>query len=130
MKQVLQNIRDGKLSVKDCPAPLAQPGELLIANVATLISAGTEKMVMDLASKSLLGKARERPDHVRRVLEKVRNEGLFNTIRAVREKLDEPMAMGYSAAVSCWPAVVEYRTLNRVTESPAMETTRKLCLFL
>ncbi len=72
---------------------MVQRGQLMIANAASLISAGTEKMVMDLASKSLLGKARERPDHVRRVLEKVRNEGLMNTVRAVREKLDEPMAM-------------------------------------
>ncbi len=70
-------------------------------------------MVMDLASKSLLGKARERPDHVRRVLEKVRNEGLFNTIRAVREKLDEPMAMGYSAAgivLACGRGIQNFKT--------------------
>ncbi len=120
MKQVLQNIRDGKLSVKDCPAPLAQPGELLIANVASLISAGTEKMVMDLASKSLLGKARERPDHVRRVLEKVRNEGLLNTLSAVKEKLDEPMAMGYSAAgivLACGHGVQHFKPGDRVASN-------------
>lgn len=120
MKQVLQNIRDGKLTVRDCPAPLAQPGELLIANVASLISAGTEKMVMDLASKSLLGKARERPDHVRRVIEKVRNEGLLNTIRAVKEKLDEPMAMGYSAAgivLACGHGVQHFKPGDRVASN-------------
>ena len=74
MKQVLQNIKDGNLSVADCPAPVAQAGRVVIANSASLISAGTEKMVMDLAGKSLLGKARERPDHVRRVLEKSATE--------------------------------------------------------
>ena len=55
---------------------MAQPGEVLIANVASMISAGTERMVIDLAEKSLFGKARERPDLVRRVIEKCRNEGL------------------------------------------------------
>src|SRR5687767_8569205 len=72
MKQVVQDISRGRLQVATVPAPMVQRGELLIANRASLISAGTEKMAMDLASKSLLGKARERPDHVRRVLEKVR----------------------------------------------------------
>ena len=98
MKQVLQSIRSGDLDVIELPEPLAHPGELLIANVASLISAGTEKSIMGLAKKSLIGKARSRPDHVRRVLEKVRNEGLFETLRQVRAKLDEPMAMGYSSA--------------------------------
>ena len=75
MQQVVQEINSGKLRVADIPAPLAQPGEVLIANVASIISAGTERMVIDLAKKSLLGKARERPDLVRRVIEKCRNEG-------------------------------------------------------
>ncbi len=120
MKQVLQNVKDGQLSLTDCPAPMVQPGHLLIANEASLISAGTEKMVMDLASKSLLGKARERPDHVRRVLEKVRNEGLFNTIQAVREKLDEPMSMGYSASgivLACGEGVQDYKPGDRVASN-------------
>lgn len=98
MKQVTQNIRSGQLELNDLPEPLASPGELVIANAASLISAGTEKTVMGLAKKSLIGKARARPDHVRRVLQKVKNEGLFETIRQVRAKLGEPMAMGYSSA--------------------------------
>ncbi len=120
MKQVLQNIRNGRLSVIDCPAPMAQPGHVLIANSASLISAGTEKMVMELAGKSLLGKARERPDHVRRVLEKVRNEGLVNTVRAVREKLDEPMTMGYSSAgvvLACGSGVQNFKPGDRVASN-------------
>lgn len=120
MKQVLQNIKNGKLSVADCPAPVAQAGRVVIANSASLISAGTEKMVMDLAGKSLLGKARERPDHVRRVLEKVRNEGLMNTVRAVREKMDEPMTMGYSSAgivLACGAGVEHYKPGDRVASN-------------
>lgn len=94
----MQSIKDGKLDLKAIPEPLVRPGTVLIANACSLISAGTEKMVMDLAQKSLLGKARERPDQVRRVLEKLRNEGVMNTVAQVREKLDEPMPMGYSSA--------------------------------
>ncbi|HUE15427.1 MAG TPA: dehydrogenase, partial [Planctomycetaceae bacterium] len=86
MQQVVQEIRSGKLGVAEVPAPLAQSGEVLIANVASVISAGTERMVIDLAKKSLLGKARERPDLVRRVIEKCRNEGLLSTFRQVREQ--------------------------------------------
>ena len=78
--------------------PMANTGQVLIANQASLISAGTEKSLLDLSKKSLLGKARERPDHVRRVVEKIRNEGLLDTIQQVRKKLDEPMSMGYSSA--------------------------------
>ncbi|MBL8848226.1 MAG: bi-domain-containing oxidoreductase [Planctomycetaceae bacterium] len=120
MQQLLQNIRDGKLSLARIPDPLVQPGELLIANSASVVSAGTEKMVMDLAKKSLLGKARERPDHVRRVLEKVRNEGLLTTIRQVREKLDSPMSMGYSSAgivLACGAGVQDYKPGDRVASN-------------
>jgi len=98
MQQVMQNLRTGKLELPSLPEPVVQAGEVLIANLASVISAGTEKMAMDLARKSLLGKALERPDHVRRVLEKIKQEGLVNTILQVRAKLDEAIALGYSSA--------------------------------
>ena len=72
MQQVIQNIRNGRLSVATVPDPLVRPGHVLIANSYSVISAGTEKIAIELAQKSLLGKARERPDQVRRVLEKWR----------------------------------------------------------
>lgn len=120
MKQVIQNIRNGQLTVQTIPAPAAAAGEVLIANQASLVSAGTEKMVMDLAKKSLLGKARERPDQVRRVLEKIRNEGLLNTIQQVRRKLDEPMTMGYSSAgvvLACGQGVQHFKPGDRVASN-------------
>ena len=98
MQQMTQNIRNGELSVRTVPDPMARPGHILIANEASVISAGTEKMAIDLARKSLLGKARERPDHVRRVLQKLRQEGFFSTLDQVRNKLDEPMSLGYASA--------------------------------
>src|SRR3954462_1136058 len=120
MQQVIQNIRNGRLSVATVPDPVVRAGHLLIANAASIISAGTEKMAMELAQKSLLGKARERPDHVRRVLEKGRNEGLLATIAQVREKLDEPMTMGYSSAgvvLACGEGVQNFKPGDRVASN-------------
>lgn len=120
MKQVLQSIRDGKLSVAEIPAPAVMGGQVLIANATSLVSAGTEKMVQDLAKKSLLGKARERPDQVRRVLEKVRREGFFKTLGQVRQKLDEPLTMGYSSAgvvLACGAGVHEFKPGDRVASN-------------
>ena len=94
-RQIVQNINDGQLLIDKSPVSAPQPGQVLIANRSSLISAGTEKMARDLAKKSLLAKAKERPDHVKRVLQKVRHEGLLNTIQQVREKLSDPMTMGY-----------------------------------
>ena len=102
------------------PEPLVQPGRLLIANRASLISAGTEKTAMELARKSLVGKARERPDQVRRVLEKLRNEGFFQTLAQVRGKLDEPMAMGYSSTgvvLACGEGVQSFKPGDRVASN-------------
>src|SRR5207302_5652967 len=76
MKQVVQTVRGGATRVIDVPDPLAHPGHVLVANVVSLISAGTERHVVELAQKSLLAKAKSRPDHVRRVIEKVRVEGI------------------------------------------------------
>jgi predicted dehydrogenase/threonine dehydrogenase-like Zn-dependent dehydrogenase len=98
MKQLLQRIDNGATEVREVPAPIAGPGEVLIANEASLVSAGTEKMILDLSKKSLLGKARERPDQVRRVLEKLRTEGVRETLQQVRAKLADPMTLGYSSA--------------------------------
>lgn len=120
MKQVIQNIRNGQLSVAQVPEPTALPGQVLIANQASLVSAGTERMIIELSKKSLLGKARERPDQVRRVLEKIRHEGLLPTIQQVRTKLDEPMTMGYSSAgivVACGAGVQEFKPGDRVASN-------------
>lgn len=98
MKQLLQNLRDGKAAVVDVPVPTPRPGTVLVRNAASLISAGTERMVVDFAEKSLLGKARSRPDLVRQVLDKARREGVITTLEAVFNRLDQPMALGYSSA--------------------------------
>lgn len=98
MKQVLQYVDSGKLEVADVPTPAAKPGGVLVRTSASLISAGTEKMMVDLGRKSLLGKARARPDLVKQVVDKARKEGVLNTVQAVRARLEEPLVLGYSAA--------------------------------
>ena len=98
LKQVVQDVRSGVTGTHTIPAPTLGPQEVLVAAAQSLVSAGTERYVVDLARKSLFGKARARPDQVRRVLEKVRDEGLLVTAQQVRAKLDEPMPLGYSAA--------------------------------
>jgi predicted dehydrogenase/threonine dehydrogenase-like Zn-dependent dehydrogenase len=98
MKQVVQELRGGRPSVRDVPAPMVTPHHVLVALSTSLISAGTERHVVELARKSLLGKARERPDDVRRVLEKMRVEGIRSTAQQLRARLDEAMPLGYSAA--------------------------------
>jgi predicted dehydrogenase/threonine dehydrogenase-like Zn-dependent dehydrogenase len=98
MKQVIQNFRSGELKVDEVPETICQSGGILVSNVASLISAGTEKMVIDLAQKTLVGKARERPDLVHQVINKLRRDGLMTTIQTVKARLEAPIALGYSCA--------------------------------
>ena len=95
MKQVLQNLKNGLTEVADVPCPQAGRGQLLIRTTRTLVSVGTERMLVDFGKASLLDKARQQPDKVRMALDKLRTDGLVPTIEAVRNKLDQPMPMGY-----------------------------------
>jgi polar amino acid transport system substrate-binding protein len=98
MKQVIQNFRSGLLKVDEVPEPVVKSGGILVRNAASLISAGTERMAVELAQKSLLGKARERPDLVRQVIGKVRRDGWMSALRAAKARLETPLALGYSCA--------------------------------
>jgi len=98
MKQLLQNIKNGKSIVEDVPIPTPREGQALVKTEASLVSAGTERMVVEFAEKSLIGKARSRPDLVKQVVEKARREGLVNTAQSAFNRLDQPMALGYSSA--------------------------------
>lgn len=98
MKQVVQDYRTGELHVDDVPSPSLRAGGLLVRTVVSAVSAGTEKSKVELARKSLVGKAIARPDQVRKVLETLRKEGLRTTINKVRNKLDRLSPLGYSAA--------------------------------
>lgn len=98
MKQIVQDLGRKETRIIDVPVPKPGKGEALIRTAASLVSVGTERMLVDFSEKSLLGKARARPDLVQQTLEKVRREGLLSTIEAVRNKLDEVLPLGYSSA--------------------------------
>ena len=95
MKQILQSLKDGTTQLSDVPTPRASAGHLLIHTATTLVSAGTERMLVDFGKANLLNKVRQQPDKVRMVLDKVRTDGLATTIEAVQSKLDQPLALGY-----------------------------------
>ncbi len=96
MKQVLQSIRGGDVEVADVPAPLVPDAGVLVRTIASVVSAGTERMVVEFAGKNLLQKARARPDLVKQVIDKARRDGLLATTRTVRRSLEAPMPLGYS----------------------------------
>ncbi|HEB66230.1 MAG TPA: zinc-binding alcohol dehydrogenase, partial [Chloroflexi bacterium] len=98
MKQVLQSLKTGETMVAEVPVPQPRPGMVLVRTAASLVSAGTERMVVSFAEKNLVGKARSRPDLVRQVLDKARREGLLSTLEAAFNRLDQPMPLGYSSA--------------------------------
>lgn len=98
MKQILQSLKTGTVELADIPCPKAGPGQLLIRTRSSLISAGTERMLVDFGKANLLDKARQQPDKVRMVLDKIRTDGLVPTLTAVKNKLDQPLALGYCNA--------------------------------
>ena len=98
MRQLVQDLRSGALDVVDVPDPVPQPLEVVVRTQASLISAGTELALVRAASKGWIGKARERPDAVKKVLEKVRDDGLSAAVSSVRARLDDLVMHGYSSA--------------------------------
>jgi len=98
MKQIVQSPRTGKLELVEVPAPALAPGCVLVHNHFSVVSPGTEKQALDFARKSILGKARSRPDLVKQVSRKLAQEGPLPTYRAVTTRLDAPQPLGYSCA--------------------------------
>jgi predicted dehydrogenase/threonine dehydrogenase-like Zn-dependent dehydrogenase len=98
MKQLQQNMKTGETRVVEVPVPKPSQGTALVRTAASLVSAGTERMLVEFARQSLVGKAQSRPDLVRQVLNKARREGLLATFDAAMNRLDQPLPLGYSSA--------------------------------
>ena len=117
MKQVLQHARTGEITVEEVPAPQLLPGCVLVRIAASVVSAGTERASAEFARKSLLQKAKSRPDLVREVISKVQRDGIFSAIQTVRSRLDQPQSPGYSSAgtvVAVGEGVTDLRPGDRV----------------
>lgn len=97
MKQVVQNLR-GEVRLTEVPTPALRPGGVLVRTVCSVLSPGTERTNVERSRRSMLAKARERPDLVRQVIERIRRDGWSATMRSVNERLDALVPMGYSSA--------------------------------
>jgi len=120
MKQVLQSLKTGKVEVAEVPAPAVRPGALLIRTRVSLISPGTERMLLEFGKAGWLAKARQQPDKVRQVWEKIRTDGLWPAVEAVRSKLERPLELGYcnvGTVVEVGPGVTGFSVGDRVVSN-------------
>ncbi len=95
MKQIIQSLKTGKTEIENIPVPLVTKGSILIKTTKTLVSVGTEKMLVEFGKASLISKARQQPDKVKQVLNKIKMEGLLPTLETVFKKLEQPLPLGY-----------------------------------
>lgn len=96
MKQLFQDLRDGSLHIEEIPCPTPGPGHVQVQALCSLISAGTERMLLDFGRSNWLQKIRSQPEKVRQVRQKIQSDGLVPTFQAVRRKLAAPIPLGYS----------------------------------
>lgn len=112
MKQLVQHLRTGDAQILDVPAPRPGPNDLIVRNRASVISSGTERMVVEFSRQGLLSKARSRPDLARQVMDRVKRDGLLGALTSARTQLDQPLAMGYSSAgevIAVGNTITEFR---------------------
>ncbi len=95
MKQLLHDLSNGQIKLQEVPCPQVTPGHLLVRTGVSLVSAGTERMLLEFGKANLLNKARQQPERVKEAWDKVKTDGLLPTLEAVRAKLDEPITLGY-----------------------------------
>ena len=120
MKQIFQNLQNGTTELVEAPTPTAGAGQLLIATTRSLISAGTERMLVDFGKASLIDKARQQPEKVKQVLDKIHTDGLIATLDAVRAKLGQPIPLGYcnvGVAIDVGPGVEGFKPGDRVASN-------------
>lgn len=134
MKQILQNVRSGKTELAEIPCPAPGPHAVLIRTSRSLISPGTERMLVDFGRASLVGKARQQPERVKEVLSKMRTDGIAPTLEAVFHKLGQPLPLGYcnvGRVLDMGPNVTGFALGDRVVSNghhaEAVSVGRNLC---
>lgn len=134
MKQILQDMAKGGTDIVDAPAPAVTRGTVLIDTKITLISAGTERSLVDFGKASMLDKARQQPEKVKMVLEKVKTDGLMTTVDAVKSKLAQPLPLGYcnvgivnSAGADAADFKVGERVVSNGPHADVVRVSKNLC---
>ncbi|MDD5727017.1 MAG: bi-domain-containing oxidoreductase [Victivallales bacterium] len=120
MKQIIQNMKSGETILTEVPAPQIRPGQLLIRTRKSLVSLGTERMLVEFGRSNLLQKARQQPDKVKMVLDKIKTDGLMPTVDAVFKKLDQPLPLGYSnvgEVIAVGAGIKDFKTGDRVVSN-------------
>ena len=120
MRQITQNLKSGHTSLAQVPAPVVQAGTVLIRTTHSLVSLGTERMLVEFGKASLIQKARQQPDKVKMVLDKIKSDGLLPTLEAVFNKLDQPLPLGYcnvGEVVEVGDGVMEFSMGDRVASN-------------
>ena len=120
MKQIIQNLKTGETRLETIPAPGVQEGYVLVQTTHSLVSIGTEKMLVAFGHANLIQKARQQPDKVKMVLDKVRSDGLLPTLEAVFTKLGQPLPLGYcnvGKVIAVGEGVDEFRIGDRVASN-------------
>ncbi len=122
MKRILHSLKSGETEIVETPAPQIKPGHVLIQTITTLISPGTERMLVEFGKASWVEKIRQQPDKVRMVLNKVKADGLLPTVEAVRNKLDQMLPLGYcnvGKVIAVGRGVTEFSIGDRVVSNGA-----------
>ena len=120
MKQIIQNMKTGETILEDLPAPVVRSGHVLIRSHCSLVSLGTEKMLVEFGNASLIQKVRQQPDKVKMVLDKIKSDGLLPTLEAVFNKLGQPLPLGYcnvGQVIAIGSGVSEFHVGDRVVSN-------------
>lgn len=120
MKQIIQSFKTGATILEEVPAPLVKKGAVLIQTTKSLVSLGTERMLVEFGKSNLISKARQQPDKVKQILDKIKTEGLVPTLEAVFNKLGEPLPLGYcnvGKVIAVGEGVSEFKVGDRVASN-------------
>src|SRR5690554_5217543 len=120
MKQIIQSFKTGETILEEVPAPQVKSGQVLIQTTKSLVSLGTERMLVEFGKSNLISKARQQPDKVKQVLDKIKTDGLLPTLEAVFIKLGEPLPLGYcnvGKVIAVGDGVSEFKVGDRVASN-------------